>query len=104
MPVSISKPFALSLQSREEWLNQQTSLTSEVSAEAKKALDQGLLTASVQLISGELLQIDCDRVEPSPEGDLHLFNAKGLLLAAVARNQWVSFELNCPDNLHCRTT
>lgn len=102
MPTTISKSFSTSLQTKADWINQQSSLSAEVADEARQALDQGLLTAIVRLKRGEPLEIRCDRVEPSPEGDLHLFNAKGLLVAAVARQQWVSFELECPAELHCR--
>ena len=77
-------------------------MTPEVADEAAQALNVGLITASVSLVNGERLEIVCDRLEPTPEGDLLLIAPTGLVVAAVARGQWVSFETQQPELLHCR--
>jgi len=98
----ISKSFTFLLQSRADWQSQASSLTDDVAAEAKRALSVGLISATVALVNGETLQIDCDRLEPSEQGDLLVFAASGLLIATVARQQWISFQTQQPETLHCR--
>ena len=98
----ISKSFSYLLQSKADWQNQSSSMTPEVADEAAQALNIGLITATVALVSGETLQIDCDRLEPSEQGDLLVFAASGLLIATVARQQWISFQTQQPETLHCR--
>ena len=98
----ISKSFTYLLQSKADWQSQASSLTDEVADEAAKALGSGLITATVSLVNGETLQIACDRLEPSEQGDLLVFAANGLLVATVARGQWISFQTQQPELLHCR--
>ena len=98
----ISKSFSYLLQSRAEWQSQSSSLTPEVADEATQALSIGLITASVRLLNGETLTLTCDRLEPTPDGDLLIFAANGLLLATVARGQWINFVTQQPELLHCR--
>ena len=98
----ISKSFTYLLQSKADWQSQTSSLTDDVAAEAKQALSVGLISATVALVNGETLQIACDRLEPTEKGDLLIFAANGLVVASVARGQWVSFQTQQPETLHCR--
>ena len=73
-----------------------------VANEARLCLSHGLLTASIKLLNADDLELPCDRAEATPEGDLLLFNPSGLILAAIARGQWISCDLQQPKQLHCR--
>ena len=97
-----TKSFATTIQGRNEWLQQRQSLTPEVAAEADLALSKGLLTCVITLIDGSILRQRCDQAYPSDEGDLLLLNGYGILIFSAARNQWVTFNLEQPDNLLCR--
>ncbi|AII44070.1 hypothetical protein KR100_11990 [Synechococcus sp. KORDI-100] len=77
-------------------------MTPEVAAEADLALSKGLLICVITLIDGSILRQRCDQAYPSDEGDLPLLNGYGILIFSAARNQWVTFNLEQPDNLLCR--
>ena len=77
-------------------------MTPEVADEAAQALNVGLIKATVALVNGETLEIACDRLEPTEQGDLLLIAPTGLVVAAVARGQWIHFETQQPETLHCR--
>ena len=98
----VSKSFSYMLQSKADWKSQSSSLSPEVADEAAQALSIGLITASVRLLNGETLTLNCDRLEPSEQGDLLIFGANGLLIASIARGQWLSFQTTQPELLHCR--
>ena len=112
LPSATTRSFAFTIQDRAGWEQQARALSPEVAAEARQALNAGLLVAVVQLshqgpatldAPEQTMRIHCDRHEVSDAGELTLFSGSGLALAVFARSQWRSVVFERPSELLCRS-